>query len=208
MIKIKVCGMVDPVNSGEIAKTAPDFIGFLFYPGSKRYVGNAPDESLFRNIPSGIMKTGVFVNEEPALIIEITRRYGLDLVQLHGNESAEYCNSLRKAGLTIIKAFEISDSFDFMTLNKYSEACEFFLFDAKTGSSGGSGSKFDWTKIDEFHLKKPFFLSGGIGPEDASLVKQITHKSLFAVDINSRFEIRPGIKDRDMIEAFINEIKR
>jgi len=186
MIKIKVCGIVDPVNSGEIAKTAPDFIGFIFYPGSKRYVGKTPDGYLFRNIPSGILKTGVFVNEEPSLIIEITSRYGLDLVQLHGNESAEYCNSLREAGLTIIKAFEISDSFDFMTLNKYSEACEFFLFDAKTGNSGGSGSKFDWTKIDEYHLEKPFFLSGGIGPEDASLVKQIDHKSLFAVDINSK----------------------
>jgi len=208
MIKIKVCGMVDPVNLGEIAKTAPDFIGFIFYPGSKRYVGNTPDGSLFRNIPSGILKTGVFVNEEPSLIFEITRCYELDLVQLHGSESAEYCSSLHEAGLTIIKAFEISNNFDFMTLNKYSEVCDFFLFDTKTGSSGGSGSKFDWTKIDEYPLGKPFFLSGGIGPEDASLVKQINHKSLFAVDINSRFEIRPGIKDRNKVEAFINEIKR
>ena len=208
MLKIKVCGMIDPVNSREIAKTAPDFIGFIFYPGSKRYVGNTPDGSLFRNIPPRILKTGVFVNEEPSLIFEITRRYGLDLVQLHGSESAEYCNSLHESGLTIIKAFEISDSFDFVTLNKYSEACEYFLFDTKTGSSGGSGSKFDWAKINEYRLGKPFFLSGGIGPEDASLVKRINHKSLFAVDINSRFEIRPGIKDRDKIETFINEIKR
>jgi phosphoribosylanthranilate isomerase len=200
--------LVDPVNSREIAKTAPDFIGFIFYPGSKRYVGNTPDGSLFMNIPSVILKTGVFVNEDPAIIIENTRHYGLDLVQLHGNESAEYCNTLHKAGLTIIKAFEISDSFDFVTLNKYSEACEYFLFDTKTGNGGGSGSKFDWTKINEYQLGKPFFLSGGIGPEDASLVKQINHKSFFAVDINSRFEIRPGIKDRDKIGAFINEINR
>ena len=208
MIKIKVCGMVDPVNLGEIAGTAPDFIGFIFYPGSKRYVGNSPDVSLFRNIPSGILKTGVFVNQESTLIIEITGRYGLDLVQLHGNESVEYCNSLRKTGLKIIKAFEMSDSFDFMTLNNYSEACEYFLFDTKTGIKGGSGSKFNWTKMDEYQLEKPFFLSGGIGPGDALMVRQINHKSLFAVDINSRFEIRPGIKDRDKIEAFINEIKR
>ena len=208
MLKIKVCGIVDPVNAMEIAKTSPDFMGFIFYPGSKRYVGNSPERSLFRNIPSEILKAGVFVDEEPAMIIEAVKRYGLNLVQLHGNESAEYCYSLHKDGLTIIKAFEISNSFNFITLNKYSESCEFFLFDTKTGSKGGSGSKFDWTKIYEYHLGKPFFLSGGIGPEDASLVKQVNHKGLFGVDINSKFEIRPGIKDRKKIGAFINEIKR
>jgi phosphoribosylanthranilate isomerase len=208
MLKIKVCGMVDHINTGRIARTLPDFIGYIFYRGSKRYVGRRPDESLFRNIPSGIMKTGVFVNEKPDIIIETAKSYGLDLIQLHGDESAEYCDSLHKAGVTIIKAFGISSNFDFMTLEKYYEVCKYFLFDTKTVSGGGSGSKFDWTKIEEYQLGKPFFLSGGIGPDDVALVRQIKHRSLFAIDINSRFEIRPGIKDWDMIETFINEVKQ
>jgi len=208
MLKIKICGMVDKDNTGLIAKTLPDFIGFIFYPGSKRYVGKTPDRSLFNNIPSGILKTGVFVNGEPSLIVETTKSYGLDLVQLHGDESAKYCKSLQKAGITIIKAFGISNSFDFTTLEKYVEVCEYFLFDSKTGNGGGSGSKFDWAKMEEYHLGKSFFLSGGIGPEDAASIRQIKHKSLFAIDINSRFEIRPGLKDKNMIETFINEIKQ
>jgi len=208
MLKIKVCGLTDPVNVEEIARTAPDFMGFIFYPGSKRYVGNRPSNSLFHKIPSGIPKTGVFVNEEPSIIFEAMNLYRLDLLQLHGNESSEYCNSLKYRGLIIIKAFKINSSFSFEALEQYMEVCDYFLFDTKTGSHGGSGLKFDWKKINEYHLSKPFFLGGGIGPEDASLIKQINHKYLFAVDINSRFEIRPGIKDSKKVKEFIDEIKR
>lgn len=207
MLKIKVCGLTDPDNTKEIAGMAPDFMGFIFYPGSKRYVGNKPKDSLFRKIPSRILKTGVFVNEEPSRIIDTMTLYELDLVQLHGNEPVEYCNSLKKEGLIVIKAFEISSSFSFITLEQYMEVCEYFLFDTKTGTQGGSGLKFDWRKIDEYHLNKPFILGGGIGPEDASLIKKINHKYLFAVDINSRFEIRPGIKDSKNVKEFIDEIK-
>ena len=207
MLKIKVCGLTDPNNVQEIAKTDPDFMGFIFYPGSKRYVGNKPKDSLFKKIPSGILKTGVFVNEEASVIINTMNSYGLDLVQLHGNESAEYCNSLKKEGLIIIKAFEICAGFNFIPIEQYAEVCDYFLFDAKTGSHGGSGLKFDWNIINEYHLPKPFFLGGGIGPEDTQLIKQINHKYLFAVDINSRFEIKPGIKDSKKVKEFINEIK-
>ncbi|MEN6352064.1 MAG: phosphoribosylanthranilate isomerase [Bacteroidales bacterium] len=200
--------MTDPLNTGDIVKKSPDFIGFIFYPGSERYVGKRPDESLFKNIPQGILKTGVFVNEDIPAIINMKKRYELDLVQLHGNESAEYCNSLHNAGLAVIKAFGINESFDFTTLEDYTYACEYFLFDTKTGSRGGSGLKFNWDRIGEYKLKKPFFLSGGIGPDDISSLKQLNHKSFFAVDINSRFEVRPGIKDRIKIEKFINAIKQ
>lgn len=208
MLKIKVCGMTDPLNTRDIVKASPDFIGFIFYPGSKRYVGRIPDESLFMDIPEGIRKTGVFVNEDISVIIETKKRFGLDLVQLHGYESEEYCNSLHKAGLTIIKAFAISNDFNFNIMNNYSESCDFFLFDTKTYNGGGSGEKFNWAKIEEYKTGKPFFLSGGIGPEDASLVRQINHENLFAVDINSRFEVRPGFKDMIKVKAFINEIKQ
>jgi phosphoribosylanthranilate isomerase len=208
MLKVKVCGMTDPLNVREIIKTSPDFLGFIFYPGSKRYVGKTPDRSLFRNIPQGIRKTGVFVNEKIPVLIETKKHFGLDLIQLHGNESAEYCISLHDAGLTIIKAFEINDNFKFNTLNRYSEVCDFFLFDAKTGSGAGSGLKFNWERIKEYQSGKSFFLSGGIDPEDVSLVKQLNNENLFAVDINSRFEIRPGIKDGLKIKKFISEIKK
>ncbi len=207
MLKVKVCGLTDPENTIEIANVSPDFLGFIFYPGSKRYVGNKPKESLFCKIPPGILKTGVFVNEQPLKIINTMNLYGLDIVQLHGNESPEYCNTLKKKGLVIIKAFEISNSFSFKVLEQYIKACEYFLFDTKTGSQGGSGLKFDWRKINEYNLNKQFLLSGGIGPEDASQVKEINHKYLFAVDINSRFEISPGIKDYKKIKEFIKKIK-
>jgi phosphoribosylanthranilate isomerase len=207
MLKIKVCGLTDPVNTEEMTRTSPDFMGFIFYPKSKRYVGNNPDNSLFQIIPSRILKTGVFVNEEPFKIIETTDLYRLDLVQLHGNESAECCKYLKNNGLTIIKAFEISNSFVFSSLKQYMEVCDYFLFDTKTGLQGGSGLKFDWGKINEYNLNKPFFLAGGIGPEDASMVKQIDHKNLFAVDINSCFEVYPGIKDVNKVKEFIDEIK-
>jgi phosphoribosylanthranilate isomerase len=208
MLKIKVCGLTDPVNTEEIAGTSPDYMGFIFYPGSKRYVGNKPDPSLFSNIPEGIQKTGVFVSEEPSRIIETVNIYRLDLVQLHGDESPEYCNILKESGLIIIKAFGISNDFRFITLDQYMDVCEYFLFDAKSGSQGGSGMKFDWNKINEYEFNKPFFLGGGIGPEDASVIKKINHKNLFAVDINSRFEIRPGIKESSKVKEFIDEIKR
>jgi phosphoribosylanthranilate isomerase len=208
MLKIKVCGLTDPVNTEEIAGTSPDYMGFIFYPGSKRYVGNKPDPSLFSNISEGIQKTGVFVNEEPSRIIETVDIYRLDLVQLHGDESAGYCNILKESGLIIIKAFEISNNLRFMTLDQYMDVCEYFLFDTKTGSQGGSGVKFDWNKINEYKFNKPFFLGGGIGPEDTSVIKKINHKNLFAVDINSRFELRPGIKDSSKVKEFIDEIKR
>jgi phosphoribosylanthranilate isomerase len=208
MIKVKVCGLTDPDNVQEIAGLIPDFMGFIFYPGSKRFVGNIIKDSLFSNIPSGILKTGVFVNEEPSRILNIMNLYGLDLVQLHGDETAEYCSFLKQEGLKVIKAFSIDENVSFETLEQYLNTCEYFLFDTKSDSTGGSGIKFDWRKISEYTLDMPFFLGGGIGPEDAPLVKQLNHKWLIAVDINSRFEKRPGIKDYIKVKKFIYKIRQ
>ena len=199
--------MTDPENVQEIAATNPDFMGFIFYPGSLRYIGDKPADSLFRSVPSHIRKTGVFVNEDITAIIDSVKLFGLDLVQLHGNEPAEYCKYLKNEGLTIIKAFGINNLSDFKIPEPYMDVCEYFLFDTKTERYGGSGHKFDWVRINEYHLDKPFFLGGGIGPEDATLIKQMNHPHLFAVDINSRFETRPGIKEIKKIKDFINEIQ-
>jgi len=207
MLKIKVCGLTDPGNVKEIAKTNPDFMGFIFYPGSLRYIGDKPDDSLFRSVPSPILKIGVFVNEDITVIIDTVKLFGLELVQLHGNEPAEYCEFLKNKGLTIIKAFGINKESDFKMPESYMDVCEYFLFDTLTAGYGGSGNKFDWTRINKYLLDKPFFLGGGIGTEDVPFIKQLYHPQLFAVDINSRFETMPGIKEPKKVKDFINEIK-
>jgi phosphoribosylanthranilate isomerase len=207
MLKIKVCGMSDPLNVKEIAETNPDYMGFIFYPGSPRYVGVEPDSSLFHSIPDSITKTGVFVNEEPEKISDLTQIAGLDLIQLHGNESPEYCSLLKSSGLKIMKAFSIGEEFDFEKIRPYMPYCEYFLFDTKTDKPGGSGRKFRWEKLTGYCLDRPFFLSGGIGPEDSALILTIMNRGLFGVDINSGFEISPGIKNVALVKIFLDEIK-
>lgn len=207
MIRIKVCGMCDPLNVKEIAEAKPDFMGFIFYPGSPRYVSEEPDRSLFSNVPPGITKTGVFVNENPDKIYDITIRTGLDMIQLHGIESPDYCSHLKSSGLKIIKAFSMAEYFDFEMLKPYIPACDFFLFDTKTEKFGGSGIKFNWDKLAGYYLDKPFFLSGGIGPEDSGIIKTIENRGFFAVDVNSRFETAPTIKNVTLVKTFIDEIK-
>jgi phosphoribosylanthranilate isomerase len=207
MIRIKVCGMTDPLNVREIVQLKPDFMGFIFFPGSPRYVGEEPDMKLFCDIPSGIMTAGVFLNEDNRKILEISARVGLDAIQLHGNESPESCLYLKSMGLTIIKAFNIGSDFSFDSLKRYDQSSDFFLFDTKSEKAGGSGKKFNWSNLEDYSLGKPFFLSGGIGPEDAGAFRSLVNRGLFAVDINSRFETSAGIKDSCLVKEFIDEIK-
>lgn len=196
-----------PLNVKEITETKPDFMGFIFYPGSQRYVGDEPDMALFLNVPPGIPKAGVFVNEDPDKINNLALRTGCEMIQLHGNESPDYCTYLKSSGLSIIKAFNITEYFDFELLKPYIPACDYFLFDTKTGNFGGSGVKFNWAKLAGYNLDKPFFLSGGIGPEDAGLIKTLENRGFFAVDVNSRFESAPGVKNVILVKTFIDEIK-
>jgi phosphoribosylanthranilate isomerase len=207
MIRIKVCGMSDPLNVSGIAQINPDYIGFIFYKGSPRYIGPEPDLRLFSCVPESIKKAGVFFNENDRKILEFSAQAGLEIIQLHGNESPEYCEQLRTSGLTIIKAFNINNEFNFESLNPYRENCDYFLFDTKSDKPGGSGKKFDWEKLEEYAINKPFFLSGGIGPEDADRIKSIKNKQFFAVDLNSRFEITSGVKDIGLVKTFIKSIK-
>lgn len=208
MIRVKVCGLNDPSNVKAVSGCGVDFIGFVFYPGSKRYVGEYPDKTLFMNVPEGILKTGVFVNEESEKVLELAEYAELRVIQLHGNESVIYCKRIRASGLLIIKTFGVGDDFDPKITEPYSEACDFFLFDTKTSHYGGSGNKFNRNRLRNYSYKRPFFLSGGVGPEDSDISATLLDKQFYAVDVNSRFEIRPGIKDPVIIKRFIDEIKR
>jgi phosphoribosylanthranilate isomerase len=207
MIRVKVCGMTNPVNIMLISEAKPDFLGFIFFPGSPRYVGEEPETGLFGNIPNSIKKTGVFINEDNSTIRDLAVRIGLDMIQLHGEESPLSCLQLRSSGLMIVKAFNVGEEFNFDSIGKYMPVCDYFLFDTKATLPGGSGKKFNWRKLEEYSLDKPFFLSGGIGPDDSDSVKALENNGLFAVDVNSRFETSPGIKDPVLIKKFIELIK-
>ena len=207
MNRVKVCGLTDAGNARQVADAGADYAGFIFYTQSKRFVGEAPHTDLFMNIPAHVKKVGVFVNEKKEKIIEIVRKYHLDLVQLHGAETAGFCNDLRLEGISVMKAFGIGEDFDFDRLTDFKDTCDFFLFDTRTILYGGSGIKFRWERLEEYKLKMPFFLGGGIGPLDVQKVRCINHPGFFAADINSRFETAPGMKDIDSVKTFIQHFK-
>jgi phosphoribosylanthranilate isomerase len=207
MIKVKVCGMLEPLNIKDIAGAGPDYMGFIFYSGSKRYTGDIPDPGIFRSVPSHIIKTGVFVDEDKEKILKIASMASLGAVQLHGSESVGFCEYIKASGLVVIKAFRVGPEFEFDYVNLFEDVCDYFLFDTKSEVQGGSGKKFNWELLERYNSHKPFFLSGGIGPEDISTILSMKKKGLYAVDINSLFETAPGIKDVVKVKAFIKEIK-
>ena len=208
MISIKVCGMRDPENIGQVVYAGADIIGFIFFSGSKRYVGENPDNTLFSRIPETVKKAGVFVNEVPEKICMLSGKCKLDLIQLHGTESPHVCEALRYTGLQVIKAIGISDRSDFRTLDAYKDSCDFFLFDTASVQYGGTGVKFDWKILNDYQLQVPFFLSGGIALDDTVRILELNHPSFFGVDINSRFEISPGLKDAQLVGEFITKIRQ
>jgi len=207
MIRVKVCGMRDVRNIRDVSACGPDMLGFIFHPGSARYVGDDPDPFLFHKAVEGILTTGVFVNTPVETILGLARRYSLDQIQLHGREGTDACRMIREAGYKVMKAFALSRDFDFSTLAAYGPVCDYFLFDSPSEKHGGSGMKFQWDLLKEYPYKTPFFLSGGIGPEDAGKILGLHHPALYAVDINSRFEVSPGYKDIHQVKAFISYIK-
>jgi phosphoribosylanthranilate isomerase len=207
-MKIKVCGLKNRENIREIVSCKPDFLGFIFYPPSPRYVGDSFDVRLMRNIPPYINKTGVFVNQDPDTIIRLAELYGLNYVQLHGDEDASCMAALKARKIAVIKVFHIGEEFDFQNTEPFLSGCEYFLFDSKSESYGGSGVKFNWQILSRFNYPKPFFLSGGIAPGDGSKITSLHHPYLLGIDINSGFETSPGIKDVFRVNEFIKIIKR
>ena len=194
---VKVCGVKIPEQIERISQVS-DYIGFIYYPKSPRYVARAPHST-------GAQRVGVFVNERIERIVEIVERDQLDAVQLHGDEPYRTIAPL-KNHVTVIKAFGMTDSFDFNSLLDYEGLVDYYLFDTKTPQHGGSGKQFNWDILNRYHLSTPFFLSGGIRDESLEGIKSIEHPLFVGVDINSGFEIEPGNKDVKRVKHFINEI--
>jgi len=206
-VKLKICGMKFSENILETAQLQPDFMGFIFYEKSPRFYSQEAIPEI-----NAVKKVGVFVNASEGEIIEKTTKYGLDLVQLHGNESTDFCKNLKenflenKLEVQTIKAFSVDENFDFGSLKAYEENTDYFLFDTKGKLYGGNGTVFNWQILKNYTSKKPYFLSGGIGISEIkqlkTFLKTSESKYCFAIDVNSKFEIEPGLKDIKTLKEF------
>lgn len=201
-VHLKVCGMREPANVQAVGALGADFMGFIFYPKSPRYVGQM-EPALLHNLPESVLKVGVFVDASLSHVLEQVRTYGLDLVQLHGSETPEQCAAVRAAGIPLIKAFGVDTDFDFARLLPYVPHCSFFLFDTKGAHPGGNGTVFDWTMLAKYSLPVPYFLAGGIDLDHADYLRHNPLPGLFAIDLNSRFETAPGLKNVPKLSQMI-----
>jgi phosphoribosylanthranilate isomerase len=202
--KLKICGMKQPDNISQVVALHPDYLGFIFYPGSKRFIQNLP-VSIIQQLPEDIKPIGVFVDEHLETLISQVKAYALQAVQLHGQESVDYCLKIKQAlpAIEVIKAFGVDEDFDFETLDAYTEAVDYYLFDTQTPAHGGSGKRFNWSLLNKYKGTTPYFLSGGIGLEEAGELLKIEDPRLYAVDVNSRFEVEPGLKNIEKLKEFI-----
>ncbi len=201
--EIKVCGMRDSSNIRELLQLKPDYIGFIFYEKSPRYVRSKP----IADIDSTIKKVGVFVNASERSINEKRIEFGLDILQLHGDESPELCYILKQSGAQVMKVFRIDEDFDFQITRRYQDYCDYFLFDTQTKAFGGSGKKFDWQLLKKYNNARPVFLSGGIGPGDIDALEKIEGLNIKAIDINSKFETEPAMKNIDLLNSFFKKLR-
>lgn len=204
-MKLKVCGMKYPDNIKKVAALQPDYLGFIFYEKSPRnFDTEIPKTS------TNIKKVGVFVDASIEFILEKIDHFNFNAIQLHGNEPSEYCKQLkmelhnRPKPIKIWKVFSIKDEFDFSNLKPYEGIVDYFLFDTKGKAKGGNGYTFDWSVLNDYNSTTPFILSGGIGIDEVYKVKEILTSDLpiYAIDVNSKFEIQPGEKDIEKIKQF------
>lgn len=199
---IKVCGMREADNIHEVEDLGIDLMGFIFWPKSSRYVSQRPNY-----LPAHCQRVGVFVDEKAEQVKRIAKEYALDIIQLHGHETPEYMRELKTVQVKLIKAFNIATEADLAITKPYEGIADYFLFDTKGKSVGGNGEKFDWTVLDAYQGKTPFLLSGGIGPDDAKRVNAFHHPKCIGIDLNSRFESAPALKDVLSLHRFISELK-
>lgn len=202
---IKVCGMRDPDNIRDLIRISPDLLGLIFYPQSSRFVSHPQELTKIFSQARNFKLVGVFVNEKKEAILQLHEFLNFDFIQLHGSESPEYCHDLKSHDIGIIKAFGIKSKDDFHLTATYQAIADYFLFDTKTTAYGGSGQKFDWKLLESYKGSTPFLLSGGIRPGD---YPQINHPNFIGVDINSRFEVSPGIKDISLVSEYIKQLKK
>ena len=196
-------------NIEQVAKLLPDYLGFIFYEKSARHF-----DSIIPQLPDSIKKTGVFVNEEIETVLEKIKIHNLQAVQLHSEELPEYCLELKhyyEKKLEIIKVFSIKNQFNFDILKPYENVCDYFLFDTKGKLPGGNGYTFDWNVLNNYPSTKPFFLSGGIGLNEVEKIKEFQQsnasKYCYAIDVNSKFEIEPGLKNIELLKYFKEKLK-
>lgn len=203
---LKICGMKYPDNLQAVAALQPDYLGFIFYPKSKRCMIGTLSPDTVKTLPSSIRRVGVFVNAETADILAQAAAYGLDILQLHGDESPAQCAVLQGRGYTIVKAFGVSEAFNFDSLIPYSSLVDYYLFDTKGPAYGGHGITFDWSVLQQYDKHKPFFLSGGIGLEEVEGVKKLSGFPIHAIDVNSRFEEEPGLKNINLLRQLQKQL--
>lgn len=213
-LKIKVCGMKFPDNIQKVASLTPDYLGFIFYPKSPRnFEGDIPEVS------DTIKKTGVFVNATIDFVLTKVKQYGFKAIQLHGSETAAYCSDLKKhcirqfgteTKIELFKVFGIKDTFDFSVLKEYENSVDYFLFDTKGKSKGGNGYAFDWSVLQNYPSNKPIILSGGIGVDELDKIEQIlkTDLPIYALDLNSKFETEPGLKNAELLKEFFERLEK
>ena len=202
-MKLKVCGMREKNNIISLTDLKPNYIGFIFWISSTRYVDQSTP-----SLPEAIKKTGVFVDATIEFIQSTVQNHQLKAVQLHGEETPDYCSIIQKFGVEVIKSFSIKDQFDYNKINIYEDYCDYYLFDTKGKLPGGNGYAFDWTLLNAYPSEKPFFLSGGIGPNELIKIKDLINTSLplYAIDVNSKFEYSPGLKNIDLIRQFKKQL--
>jgi phosphoribosylanthranilate isomerase len=209
-MNIKVCGITSLKQLKQLDGLDIDYAGLIFYKESPRYIGDKISKKELKNADFDIKTVGVFVDPEMIDVLDAIDEYGLDAVQLHGNETPGMCGDL-SSEVEVIKAFRIGN--DNTNIDKlvepYDAVCDFYLFDtAKEGEPGGTGQSFDWSVLSKSRIEKPFFLSGGIGPGDAAKVKAFRHSDFYAIDINSKFEKEPGVKDMALVLQFLQALKK
>lgn len=231
---VKVCGMREPENIRDVVALGVDWIGFIFYPKSPRYVsqirsraGIIPDYSVFmkheelssketssKEMMRKVKRVGVFVDDMPQNIVTRAVNYELDIIQLHGSESVIMIDNLRstlapsiRKGIKFMKALSISTAEDILRYKEYEGHVDYFIFDTQTPLVGGSGNHFDWNMLDAYDGNTPFILSGGVGPDDAERVLSIRHPMFAGIDLNSQFETAPAVKNVDALKAFLAKIR-
>ena len=209
-MRVKVCGMTLAEQLEQLGPMGVTFAGFIFYPKSPRYVFKHMTTTQIRK-ENAVNKVGVFVNAGVEEVLHMVDECRLHMVQLHGDESPKYCEKIADY-VSVVKAFRLSenDNIEWM-IRPYMDVCDMFMFDTMGAGYGGTGKKFDWGMLKDVTVGKPFFLSGGIEPGDEEQLREFAKlpvaKALFAIDINSRFEVTPGVKDMNKVKAFVDKIK-
>lgn len=212
-MRIKVCGMTSAEQVEKLDEMGVEFAGFIFYPKSPRYVYKFMPRPAIKKIRGkGINKVGVFVNAPVEEVLEAVDDCGLYIVQLHGDETPRYCEKIANY-VTVVKAFRLREDDNVLwKIKDYRDIADMFLFDTEGAGYGGTGKKFDWTLLQGLNIGKPFFLSGGIDPGDTDKLKSFAAdpvaKDLFSLDVNSKFELSPGVKDMNKLADFITSIKQ